>query len=161
MTGARVEPLASPEDLDAVVAIEAATFHNPTGRAWYEAELARPDVCKVFVLRQAPAGVIGFVAFWRVADEMHINNLAVHPDWRGRGYGRWMLARVLDAASSMGVRQATLEVRASNGAALRLYGSAGFRQVGVRRAYYTQPVEDALVLAARLNPSGHGARVPE
>ena len=160
MTGAQVEPLASSEDLDAVVAIEGATFHNPTGRAWYEAELARPEVCKVFVLRVAAAGVVGFVAFWRVADEMHINNLAVHPEWRGRGYGQWMLARVLEAAWAMGIRQATLEVRQSNAAACRLYQRAGFRQVGLRRAYYSQPVEDALVLAARLNPPGQGGRVP-
>jgi ribosomal-protein-alanine N-acetyltransferase len=142
-----VEPLAGPEDLDAVVTIEEASFSNPTPRSWYEAELARPDVCHVYVLRLSEVPVAGFASFWRVADEMHINNLAVDPQWRGRGLGRHLLAAVLDHARAMGIRHATLEVRRSNVAALRLYERQGFRTVAVRPAYYSQPDEDALVLA--------------
>lgn len=142
-----VEPLAGPADLDGVLAIEDASFNNPTTRAWYEAELARPDVCKVFVIRTPQRSVAGFAAFWKVLDEMHINNLAIHPDLRERGLGRRLLAGVLAAAYGMGVRRATLEVRRSNLAAQRLYAAAGFRVVGVREGYYAQPVEDALVLS--------------
>jgi [ribosomal protein S18]-alanine N-acetyltransferase len=142
-----VEPLAGPADLDGVLAIEDASFNNPTARAWYEAELARPDVCKVFVIRTPQRSVAGFAAFWKVLDEMHINNLAIHPDLRERGLGRRLLAGVLAAAYGMGVRRATLEVRRSNLAAQRLYAAAGFRVVGVREGYYAQPVEDALVLS--------------
>jgi ribosomal-protein-alanine N-acetyltransferase len=142
-----VEPLNGPDDLDGVLAIEEASFNNPTTRAWYEAELARPEVCKVFVIRVPGRPVVGFAAFWKVVDEMHINNLAVHPDWRGQGLGRQLLAGVLAAAYDMGVRRATLEVRRSNLAAQRLYAAAGFTVVAIREGYYAQPAEDALVLS--------------
>jgi [ribosomal protein S18]-alanine N-acetyltransferase len=151
-----IEPLGGPADLDGVLAIEDASFNNPTSRAWYEAELARPDVCKVFVIRTPERSVAGFAAFWKVVDEMHINNLAIHPDWRGRGLGRRLLAGVLAAAYGMGVRRATLEVRRSNLAAQRLYAAAGFRVVGVREGYYAQPVEDALVLSTAVESPESG-----
>jgi len=144
----RVEPLAGPADLDAVIAIEDASFHNPTGRAWYEAELARPEVCALYVIRIPDAPVAGFIAFWRVLDEMHINNLAVDPAHRGRGLGRALLREAMAAAARLGVRRATLEVRRSNTPALRLYEGAGFRVAGVRPSYYASPVEDALLLSA-------------
>jgi ribosomal-protein-alanine N-acetyltransferase len=144
----RVEPLAGPGDLDGVLAIEDASFNNPTTRAWYEAELQRPDVCKVFVVRTENLPVAGFAAYWRVLDEMHINNLAIHPAMRERGLGRLLLRETLSAAHQMGIRRATLEVRRSNTPAMRLYEGAGFRLMGVRPNYYSHPVEDALVLAA-------------
>jgi ribosomal-protein-alanine N-acetyltransferase len=145
-----VEPLASDVDLDGVLDIENASFNNPTTRSWYEAELARPDVCKIFVIRTPERRVAGFAAFWKVADEMHINNLAVHPDSRGRGLGRRLLAGALAAGYAMGIRRATLEVRRSNLVAQQLYAGAGFQVVGVRGDYYTHPVEDALVLSTAL-----------
>ena len=143
-----VEPLAGATDLDAVLDIEETSFYNPTTREWYEAELARPDVCFVYVIRTVDAPVAGFVAFWRVLDEMHINNLAIDPRWRGRGLGRALLRGVMAAAAGLGIRRATLEVRRSNTPALRLYEGEGFAVVGVRPNYYSHPVEDALVLAA-------------
>jgi ribosomal-protein-alanine N-acetyltransferase len=141
-----VERLAGPADLDGVMAIEDASFRNPTARAWYEEELSRADVCYIYVIRLPDAPVAGYCAFWRVADEIHINNLAVHPDRRRRGLGRRLLAGVIDAAAALGVKRATLEVRRSNLAAIRLYEQAGFKEAGVRRNYYTKPVEDALLL---------------
>jgi ribosomal-protein-alanine N-acetyltransferase len=158
MTGSIVvEPLAGPADLDGVLVIEEASFNNPTTRAWYQAELARPDVCKVLVIRTPNRPVAGFAAFWKVVDEMHINNLAVHPECRGQGLGRRLLAGTLAAGYSMGVRRATLEVRRSNVAAQRLYAAAGFQVVAIRRDYYTQPVEDALVLStAVVETTGEG-----
>jgi [ribosomal protein S18]-alanine N-acetyltransferase len=144
----RVEPLGGATDLDGVIAIEDASFNNATTRAWYEAELQHPEVCKVYVVRTEQVPVAGFVAFWRVHDEMHINNLAVHPEMRSRGLGRVLLRETLAAAHRLGIRRATLEVRRSNTAALRLYEGAGFRVAGVRPSYYSLPAEDALVLAA-------------
>ncbi len=149
----RVEPLAGATDLDGVLAIEDASFTNPTTRAWYEAELQRPDVCKVFVVRTEDLPVAGFAAYWRVVDEMHINNLAIHPAMRERGLGRLLLRETLSAAHVMGIRRATLEVRRSNAPALRLYEGAGFKLMGVRPNYYSHPVEDALVLAAAVESS--------
>lgn len=146
MTDAVVEQLTSPADLDGIVEIEQASFNNPTTRAWYEEELRRPDVCFIYVLRTADHPVAGFCAFWRVAEQIHINNLAIRPDLRGRGLGSRLLRGVIAEARRLGATTATLEVRRSNLAALHLYTSAGFAQVGVRQNYYTQPVEDALVL---------------
>lgn len=141
-----VERLATPADLDGVLAIEDASFNNPTTREWYEAELKRPDVCFVYVLRTDECPVAAFCAFWLVVDQIHINNLAVLPAFRGKGLATYLLSEVMAEVGLMGVKSATLEVRRSNTPALRLYAKAGFTEAGVRRNYYTQPVEDALVL---------------
>lgn len=146
-----VERLSRAADLDGVLAVEDASFNNPTTREWYEAELKRPEVCHIFVLRTPDCPVAAFCAFWRVAEQIHINNLAVLPELRGQGLGSRLLAEVMAESARMGAESATLEVRRSNTAALRLYAKAGFAEAGVRRNYYTQPVEDALVLVR--NPS--------
>ena len=143
----RVERLAGPDDLDAVLAIEEASFNNPTTREWYEGELKRPEVCFIYVLRTAELPVAGFCAFWLVLDQAHINNLAVRPELRGHGLGTHLLESILFEARHLGATSLTLEVRRSNVAAQQLYESLGFTVASVRRNYYTQPDEDALVLA--------------
>ncbi len=147
-----VERLSTPADLDGVLAIELASFNNPTTREWYETELTRPEVCFIYVLRTPDHPVAAFCAFWRVAEQIHINNLAVLPEARGQGLASRLLADVMAECAQMGVERATLEVRRSNTAALRLYAKAGFTEAGVRRNYYTQPVEDALVLSRAAAP---------
>lgn len=159
MTPLIVERLRTRADLDAVLEIEQSSFNNPTTREWYESELERPDVCYVYLIKTAASpvempAIAGFCAFWKVVDQIHINNLAIRPDCRGRGLGRALLARVLDEAAAIGAPHATLEVRRSNVAARRLYEGAGFRLAGVRTSYYTNPIEDALIL------SRAGGRVP-
>jgi [ribosomal protein S18]-alanine N-acetyltransferase len=150
-----VERLRDASDLDGVLAVEHASFNNPTTREWYESELDRPDVCYVFVIRTVDAPVAGFCAFWKVVDQIHINNLAIHPDFRNRRLGTVLLERVLEVAARLGAPHATLEVRRSNDAARRLYERAGFALAGVRTSYYTNPIEDALIL------SRSGGRVPD
>jgi ribosomal-protein-alanine N-acetyltransferase len=142
-----VERLQNDADLEAVLEIEQASFHNPTTREWYESELDRPEVCFVYVIRTADARVAGFCAFWKVVDQIHINNLAIHPAHRHRKLGTHLLAHVLDEAVRLGAPHATLEVRRSNTPARRLYEQAGFALVGVRTSYYTNPIEDALILS--------------
>jgi ribosomal-protein-alanine N-acetyltransferase len=141
-----VERLTDARDLDGVLAIEELSFNNPTTREWYEGEMQRRDVCFIYVIRTTEQPVAGFCALWLVADEVHINNLAVRPELRGAGLGSRLLAGVLAETAAMGAAHTTLEVRRSNLPARRLYERAGFRTVGVRQNYYTQPVEDALVL---------------
>jgi ribosomal-protein-alanine N-acetyltransferase len=148
-----IERLTSLADLDAVIEVEETSFHNPTTRAWYESELQRPEVCHVYVIRTPVHAVAGFCAFWRVFDQIHINNLAVRPEARGQGLGRLLLARVLEDAARLGAPNATLEVRRSNAAARRLYERAGFVVVGVRTSYYSHPIEDALILSRGGAPS--------
>lgn len=147
MSGVVVERLQSAADLDAVLALEEASFHNPTTREWYEGELKRPDVCFIYVLRTAEHPVTAFCAFWLVVDHAHINNLAVRPDLRGRGLGTQLLAAIVTEAAHLGAEVLTLEVRASNEPALRLYAKGGFERSGLRKNYYTNPVEDALILS--------------
>jgi ribosomal-protein-alanine N-acetyltransferase len=144
-----VERLSSKEDLDGVLAIEDASFINPTTRAWYERELERPDVCFIYVLRTEDHPVAAYCAFWLVVDQAHINNLAVLPELRGRGLGTQLLEAIVAEVAHLGGVLLTLEVRRSNEPALRLYERAGFRHGGVRKNYYTGPVEDALVLVYR------------
>lgn len=146
MTRPIVERLATPADLDGVIAIEQASFNNPTTREWYEAELRRPAVCFIYGLRTTEAPVAAFCAFWLVADQAHINNLAVRPELRRQGLASQLLEAVIAEAAHLGAAVITLEVRRSNEPALRLYTGAGFREAGVRKNYYTNPVEDALLL---------------
>lgn len=142
-----VERLASAADLDGVLEVENASFNNPTSREWYASELERPDVCFVYVVRTTDVAVAGFCAFWRVVDQIHINNLAIRPELRHQGLGTFLLTRVLAEAAAMGAEHATLEVRRSNEAARALYERAGFELVGVRTSYYSNPIEDALILS--------------
>ena len=145
-----VERLASPADLDGVLALEEASFNNPTSREWYEGELKRPEVCFIYVLRTPGRPVAGFCAFWLVIDQAHINNLAVLPELRGQGLGTQLLEAVIAEAAHLGAILLTLEVRQSNEPALRLYEKAGFYREGVRKNYYTNPIEDALILSRKI-----------
>lgn len=145
-----VERLASTADLDGVLAIEEASFNNPTTRAWYEAELQRPEICFIYVMRTAEAPVAAFCAFWKVGDQAHVNQLAVRPDLRGRGLGRQLIEAVAVEAAHLGATSLTLEVRESNAPALRLYERTGFSRAAVRQNYYTNPVEHALILSRSL-----------
>jgi ribosomal-protein-alanine N-acetyltransferase len=141
-----IEVLTSPVEIDAVLAIEQASFTNPWTREMYLAELRNEGVSFFYLARDAERRVVGFCSFWRVLDELHINNLAVAPEHRRAGVASALLARVLQEGAQLGARRATLEVRRSNAAALHLYERFGFSVAGVRSRYYTEPVEDALVL---------------
>lgn len=134
------------EDLDEVVEVERESFSNPWSRQMFLWEMQNAGVSYAYVLRTPEWRVAGFCTVWLVLDEVHINNLAVRPQLRGRGAGRALLIFVLRQAATLGARQATLEVRRSNAAALKLYGGLGFRVEGTRRNYYSSPVEDALIL---------------
>ena len=141
-----IEPLASPGDLDAVLEIEGASFTSPWTREMYVAELKNVGVSFCYVARDPDRTVLGFCSFWRIVDELHINNLAVAPPYRRRGIASALMAYVLNEGARLGARRATLEVRRSNDVARRLYAQLGFSPAGVRPAYYTNPIEDALVL---------------
>ncbi len=142
----RIARLDGESDLDGVLAVEAESFDNPWTRDMYTAELQRPSVCHLYVVHAAGHGVVGFCAFWLIADEIHINNVAVRPTFRSRGVGAALMTHVLDVAGRLGAARATLEVRESNVGARRFYERLGFGTRGRRRRYYTNPTEDALIL---------------
>ena len=141
-----IDPLGGETDLEGVLAVEAASFSNPWTREMYAWELQNRSVCHIYVARTSECRVAGFCAFWLVFDEIHINNLAILPEYRNRGMGTAILHRVLAEAKRLGARRATLEVRASNAGAKKLYERLGFYVAGVRPHYYSSPVEDALIL---------------
>jgi ribosomal-protein-alanine N-acetyltransferase len=147
MTPWIIKPLTTPEDIDAVVTIEEASFTNPWTREMYVAEQENRGVSFCYLAQHASGVIVGFCSFWRVLDELHINNLAVLPAFRRGGVGSALLAHVLREGARLGARRATLEVRRSNEPARTLYERFGFTVAGVRRGYYTKPVEDALILS--------------
>ncbi len=140
-----VEPMTA-ADLDDVVEIEEASFTNPWTRPMFERELLNQGVSHLYVLRTGDWRVAAFCMDWIVADELHINNLAVRPECRGAGVGRALLESVFGQATALGARRATLEVRRSNAAARKLYERLGFSVAAIRKDYYDHPVEDALIL---------------
>jgi ribosomal-protein-alanine N-acetyltransferase len=142
----RIEPLASPHQIDDVLSIEEASFTNPWTREMYLADLENRGISSCFLAQDDAGRVVGFCSVWRVADELHINNLAVRPEFRRMGVATALLNHALHEGGRLGARRATLEVRRSNDAARQLYERFGFVVAGIRRAYYTKPVEDALVL---------------
>jgi len=145
-TGAWVVHAVTRDDIDDVLAIEEQAFTNPWTRAMYLTELENTGVSYCFLARNDRREAVGFCSFWRVLDELHINNLAVMPDLRRMGIGAMLLTFVLKKGVELGARRATLEVRRSNDAARMLYERFGFAVAGVRPGYYSKPVEDALVL---------------
>lgn len=136
------------DDLDTVLMIERLSFSTPWSRAMFITELANTKRSRLLVARtDGEAGeIVGYLAFRIVIDEMHIILVAVHPDWRQRTIARQMLEHAMTQARDAACSKATLEVRASNVAAQRLYFQLGFAPVGTRPRYYRHPSEDALIL---------------
>ena len=112
----------------------------------YLAELENRDVSCCYLAHDRQDQAVGFVSFWRILDELHINNLAVLPGYRRTGIASALLTHALAEGVRKGARRATLEVRRSNEPARCLYERFGFAVKSVRLGYYTAPVEDALVL---------------
>jgi ribosomal-protein-alanine N-acetyltransferase len=139
----RIRPMAAP-DLDRVLVIEHAVFPTPWSRKSFEGELG--GGCSVPWVAERDGEVVAYLVSWHVEDELHIGNIAVAPVAQGRGIGRDLLEFCLRDAASRGVACATLEVRCSNGRAIRLYEAFGFRPVAIRRGYYSDTGEDALVM---------------
>ena len=139
-------------DVDVVVQIEAEGFLHPWSRELVEREL--DHAWSVMLLAEDPGGVVtGYVVFWVVHDEVHILNVATALAARRRGIGRALMDAAEDEGRRRGARLSTLEVRRSNAAAIALYLTMGYRQVGIRPNYYAEEREDALVM---VKPLGGG-----
>jgi [ribosomal protein S18]-alanine N-acetyltransferase len=145
-----IERIANGPDLDAVAALEAASFTNPWTREMLARELETSLVARVYVLRTPERPVAAFCSCWILYEELHINTLAVDPAYRRRGLGSRLMRHLLALAAGEGATRALLEVRRSNVPAIRLYETLGFHVTDIRRSYYTHPDEDALVLTSRI-----------
>ena len=141
-----IERMNPETDLERVLAVDRASFPHPWTRVMFKRELQHPDVSYVYVVRTTNEPVVGYCSAWVILDELHVNNLAVAPAWRRQGAGAALLVHVLRESCQLAARRATLEVRASNTAARRVYERFGFVVVGVRPGYYSRPTDDALIL---------------
>ena len=141
-----VERIEKEQDLDAVAELEARCFTNPWTREMLAREVAQSDVAHVYVLRLPGHPVAGFCSCWIIADELHINTIAVDAGHRRQGLATRLVRHVMKEAARRGAVRATLEVRASNDAARLLYERLGFTVSATRPGYYSQPDEDALIL---------------
>jgi [ribosomal protein S18]-alanine N-acetyltransferase len=137
----------TPEDLDRVMEIENLSFRMPWSRAGFEAELTKAYGKPIVFIEDGL--ITGYLVAWRVEEELHIANLAVHPGRRNRGIAERLLRRCLEEDGD--AAWAGLEVRVSNAAALALYRKFGFCPTGMRRAYYSDNREDAVVMTKDLN----------
>jgi ribosomal-protein-alanine N-acetyltransferase len=131
-------------DLPRVMEIELATFTMPWSEATFRGLLRRTD-SDLYVV-DVRGAVAGYAVFWAVTDQGELGNVAVAAPYRGRGLGRKLVEAVLERAAERGVREIFLEVRRSNEGAQNLYRTFGFFEVGKRKNYYLEPVEDALIM---------------
>ncbi|MBK8223358.1 MAG: ribosomal protein S18-alanine N-acetyltransferase [Candidatus Obscuribacter sp.] len=134
-------------DLEQVMDIEPVAFgsHHWTRQSFMN-ELINPSGFYYAAREQENERVLGYSGFWLIGEEAHVTTLAVHPDYRRLYVGERLLINDIIQARKVGADWVTLEVRVSNDSAQKLYGKYSFRSLGVRRNYYQDNDEDALVL---------------
>ncbi len=137
------------DDLDGVCAIEEETFPAPWPRESFESDIDKGHRSLCLVAEEG-GEILGFLISWPVVDELHIGNIAVAAGCWDRGVGTELLRTAIEEGIEGGAVIATLEVRASNARAIALYERHGFRPVAVRRGYYADNNEDAIVMLAEL-----------
>ncbi|NLY75031.1 MAG: ribosomal protein S18-alanine N-acetyltransferase [Firmicutes bacterium] len=134
------------EDLDEVLEIEVQAFTTPWSRNSFLYELLENERAIYLTAKNEFDRVMGYVGMWVVFDEGHITNLAIHPQFRRCGVARRLMLELIAVAKGKEVRYLTLEVRRTNSAAQELYQKLGFVHMGVRRKYYLDNNEDALIM---------------
>ena len=145
-------------DVDAVCAIEEATFARPWSRASIENELT--NSCARYVVLRRSGETVGYAGMWLVIDEAHVTNVAIRKDLRGQGLGEKLMRALIQLAADSGMIWMTLEVRRSNAAAQGLYRKLGFVDVGWRKRYYEDNGENALLMGLEHLPEGHPENDP-
>jgi ribosomal-protein-alanine N-acetyltransferase len=138
-----------PADLDEVMAIERTSFRHPWSSRFFLEEMQ--VACARSVLAEVNGKIVGYVLFWLLPEEVDIHNIAVHTEFRRQGIGHVLLQQVVEQARSRNSSRITLEVRVSNVPARKLYESLGFVTKGLRKGYYSDDGEDALMMALELD----------
>ena len=138
-------------DLPYILEIENVSFPNPWREMTFKGEIYNQPISYPFVIIYKPQKkVIGYLVFWQIKEQMQINNIAIHPDYRRMGIAEAVLQQVLSEIRMGGTKYVTLEVRPSNIAARTLYNKLGFDILGIKENYYHDPPEPALVMAKKL-----------
>ncbi|MHB1419517.1 MAG: ribosomal protein S18-alanine N-acetyltransferase [Bacillota bacterium] len=149
----RVVPM-QVEHLEGVMAIEKVSFPTPWSRNSFMGELQENDFARYYVCL-VNQEVVAYAGMWIIMDEAHITNIAVQPKYRGKHLGRVMLLTLMREAIAFGTDKITLEVRPSNTVARELYRSIGFVPAGIRKGYYTDTREDAIIMWRHLYSTNH------
>lgn len=136
------------EDLKQVLCIERQSFPSAWSSGLFLHEMKNSMAGTMVAEAETEGGseILGYTCFWRIGEEIHITNIAVDPRYRRKGVGEQMLKRIMVAARDEGVRAMTLEVRVSNVAAQSMYRKLGFVSLGVRKRYYSDNGEDAIIM---------------
>lgn len=133
------------EDIDQILKIEELSFATPWTRQSFENEL-KLNQFAVYLVLEKEGQILGYCGMWLIVDEAHITNIAVLPEFRGQKLGEAILRMIMEVAKKKGAKTMTLEVRVSNTVAQSLYRKLGFMNGGIRKNYYTDNYEDALVM---------------
>lgn len=133
-------------DLKSVMEIECASFPTAWSERMFRSELKSPLSWSLVAKRDSDSRLTGYINFWIFAGEVHLNNIAVHPEFRMNGIGSLLMKGLISTARQEGALWLTLEVRPSNHAAIALYEKFGFKVRGVRPRYYTDTQEDAYIM---------------
>jgi ribosomal-protein-alanine N-acetyltransferase len=137
------------DDIEEILLIEQCSFPAPWSARAFLSELEN-KFARYFVLLEV-GRVIGYAGMWLFAGEAHITTIAVHPNYRNQGYGRLLMNFLIDFSQDHGVDTMILEVRVSNIPAIKLYSSLGFKKIGIRKNYYLEIHEDAIVMLRKFN----------
>lgn len=145
--------LMTADDVDAVHEVEVLSFAAPWSKDSFLREV-NENKCARYVVLRDDGRAIAYAGVWFILDEAHITNIAVHPDYRGKGLGTRVVGEMIQLAADSGMNWMTLEVRRSNAAAQHLYHKFGFIDVGYRKRYYENN-EDALIMVLEQLPEGN------
>ncbi|WP_433746645.1 ribosomal protein S18-alanine N-acetyltransferase [Falsibacillus pallidus] len=138
------------DDLEDVLKVEHESFTIPWSREAFYNEIENNQFA-FYLVAELEGRIAGYCGVWLVLDEAHITNVAVLPDFRGKGIGLTLMEKMLKLAQEHGAKTATLEVRVSNLPAQSMYRKLGFQEGGIRKRYYTDNQEDALIMWVTIN----------
>lgn len=138
---------AAPGDVSAMAELDRQCFADPWSEGAFRSELTENGRA-FYIVAETEGQVVGYAGLWAILDEGHITNVAVAPEFRRRGVGKAIVATLLDASRQNGLSSFTLEVRESNLPAQGLYSQFGFRPAGIRKGYYQNNGENAIIMWA-------------
>lgn len=136
---------ASFKDAGAMSELDKLCFPSPWSKAAFEEEFSQKSI-SFYVVAEDKGELLGYGGLWEIGNEGHITNFAVHPEYRKKGVGTAILQKLLELTEDRGISEYTLEVRPSNKEAIGLYEKFGFKLGGLRKEYYSDNREDALIL---------------
>lgn len=140
------------QDIEQIMEVERASFTTPWSADAFMNELTNNHFA-YYIVAEIGQRAIGYCGVWIIIDEAHITNVAVHPDYRGKKIGEFLMTHIITLSMSYGAKKMTLEVRVSNKVAQALYQKFGFEEQGIRKGYYTDNQEDAIIMWVNIDDS--------